>query len=114
MERRKSPRVSVEVKLQLWEDDKVKKRAKGLIKNINLEGLCIETDLPSTVGTNLVFSIDTPYELKFNIYGKIIWQKKIGKVFRYGTKFTKLDITEKPKLYKFILVTMCLNGQKNE
>lgn len=112
MERRKSPRVSVEVNLQLWKDDKIEKRTKGVIKNINLDGLCVDTDFPSDIGTDLVFRLDTPCELKFNIYGKIIWQKKVGKVFRYGTKFTKLDITDKPKLYKFILITVCLNEQE--
>ena len=112
MERRKFPRVSIDVNLQLWKDDKVEKRSKGVIKNINLEGMCIETDFSSPVGADLVFSLDAPSEIKFNIYGKIIWQEKAGKIFRYGTQFTKFDITEKPDLYKFILVTMCLNEQK--
>jgi len=111
-ERRKSPRVPVEVNLSLCRDKKVEQRSKGVIKNITLDGLCVETDLPATIGADLVFSLDTPCEFKFNIFGKIIWQKKIGDLFRYGTRFTKLEITEKPDLYKFILVTMCLNEQK--
>jgi len=111
-ERRKSPRVPVDVELQLWRDDRIEKRARGVIKDITLEGLCVETELSASVGTNLVFMIDVPYEFKFNIYGNIIWVKKIGKVFRYGTKFTDLDITEKPDLYKFVLITMCLNEQR--
>ncbi len=112
MERRKCPRIPVKVNLQLWKDDKIEKKAEGVIKNINLEGLCVETNFPSTVGTDLVFSLNLSNELKLNIYGKIIWQKKIGNVFRYGAQFTKLDITEKPKLYRFILVTVLLNGKK--
>jgi hypothetical protein len=108
-ERRKSPRVPVEVNLRLCRDEKVEKKSKGIIKNITLDGLCVETDLPASVGSDLVFSLDTPCEFKFNIFGKIIWQEKKGDLFRYGTKFTKLEMTEKPDLYKFILVTMCLN-----
>jgi hypothetical protein len=111
-ERRKSPRVPVEVNLTLCQDERVEKKSKGIIKDITLDGLCVETDLPASVGSDLVFSLDMPCEFKFSIFGKIIWQKKIGELFRYGTKFTKLEITEKPDLYKFILVTMCLNEQK--
>jgi hypothetical protein len=111
-ERRKSPRVPVEVNLRLCRDEKVEKKSRGIIKDITLDGLCVETDFAASVGTDLVFSLDTPVEFKFNIFGKIIWQKKIGELFRYGTKFTKLEITEKPDLYKFILVTMCLNEQE--
>ncbi len=111
-ERRKAPRVPVEVNLKLCREERVEKKSKGIIKDITLDGLCVETDLPASVGSDLVFSLDTPCEFKFSIFGKIIWQKKIGEIFRYGTKFTKLEITEKPDLYKFILVTMCLNEQK--
>lgn len=111
-ERRKSPRVPVEVNLRLCKDKKVEKKSRGIIKDITLDGLCVETDFAASVGSDLVFSLATPVEFKFNIFGKIIWQKKIGELFRYGTKFTKLEITEKPDLYKFILVTMCLNEQE--
>lgn len=45
MERRRSPRIPVEVDLQLWRDKKVKKKTKGSIKNLSLEGMCVETDL---------------------------------------------------------------------
>lgn len=110
-ERRESPRVPVEVNLRICRDEKVEQKSKGIIKNITLDGLCVETDLPVSIGSDLVFSLDMPCEFKFNIYGKIIWQKKIGDIFRYGTRFTKLEVTEKPDLYKFILVTMCLNEQ---
>ena len=111
-ERRKSPRVPVGVDLKVCREDEVEKKSRGIIKNITLEGLCVESDLDASVGSDLVFSLDTPYEAKFNIYGKIIWKEATDKNFRYGTKFTKLEITEKPDLYKFILVTMCLNEQK--
>lgn len=111
-ERRKSPRVPVEVNLRLCKDEKVEKRSKGIIKNITLDGLCVETDLLAPVGSDLVFSLDTPCEFKFNIFGKIIWQEKSGDLFIYGTKFTKLEITEKPDLYKFILITMCIHEQQ--
>ncbi|NQT79656.1 MAG: PilZ domain-containing protein [Candidatus Aminicenantes bacterium] len=112
MERRKSPRVPIEVEFQLWKDDKIEKKSKGVIININIEGMCIETDLSSPVGTDLVFSLDALGEFKFNIYGKIVWQEKSGDIIKYGTQFTRLDVTKKPDLYKFILVTMCLNGEK--
>lgn len=111
-ERRKFPRIPVKVNLQLWKDGRIEKKAEGVIKNVNLEGLCVETDFRSAVGTDLVFSLNLSDELKFNIYGKIIWQKKIGDVFRLGAQFTKLDITDKPKLYRFILVTVLLDGKK--
>lgn len=111
-ERRKSPRVPVEVNLKLYEEDKIEQKSRGVIKNITLDGLCVETGLSAPVGSDLVFSLDTPYDFKFSIFGKVVWQEKTGVLFRYGTKFTKLEITEKPDLYKFILVTMCLNEQK--
>ncbi len=112
VERRKSPRFPVEVELQLWKDDRIEKRARGVIRNITLEGLCVETELESSVGANLVFMLDTSCEFKFSIYGNIVWMKKVGKIYRYGTKFTNLGIVEKPDLYKFILITVCLNEQQ--
>jgi hypothetical protein len=112
IERRKSPRVPVKARIQLWKNDRVEKRAKGWIVNINLEGMCIESPLDSSVGTDLVFRLDMPRKLKVNIYGKIIWQKKEGKSFMYGIKFTELDIGEKPKLYQFVLVTLFISEQK--
>lgn len=112
IERRKSPRVPVKARIQLWKNDRVEKRAKGWIVNINLEGMCIESPLDSSVATDLVFRLDMPRKLKVNIYGKIIWQKKEGKSFMYGIKFTELDIGEKPKLYQFVLVTLFISEQK--
>ena len=111
-ERRKSPRVPVKARVQLWKNDRIEKRAKGWIKNINLEGMCIETALDSSRGADLIFSLDLPQKLKANIYGKIIWQKKENKNFRYGIEFTELDIAEKPKLYQFVLVTLFLSEHK--
>lgn len=111
-ERRKSPRVPVKVELQICMADEIEQKSRGFIKNITLDGLCVESDLDASIGSALVFSLDTPYKVKFNIYGKIIWKETSGRNFRYGIKFTRLDITEKPDLYKFILVTMCLNEQK--
>lgn len=106
MERRESPRVPVEVNLQLWKDKKIKKRAKGSIKNISLNGMCVETDLSFRLGSHLVFSLDLPDALKFNLAGKIVWQKKEEETYKYGIKFSDLDITEKPKWYNFILATL--------
>jgi len=112
IERRKSARVGVKARIQLWKDDKVEKVAKGWIVNINLEGMCIETAIDFSIGTDLVFRLDMPQKLKVHIYGKIIWQKKEGESFRYGIKFTELDIAQKPKLYRFVLVTLFLSEQK--
>lgn len=106
MDKRKFPRVPVEVNLQLWKDNKAKKKTKGLIKDITLEGMCIETDLSFASGADLIFSLDLPDKFKFNISGEIVWKKKNGKIFRYGVKFVKLHIAEKPKLYNFILATL--------
>jgi c-di-GMP-binding flagellar brake protein YcgR len=106
MERRKSPRVPVEVDFQLWRHKKVKKKAKGSIKDISLDGMRVETDLSLPIGSDIVFSLDLPAELKFNLNGKIIWQKKEDKTYIYGIKFSELNITEKPKLYNFVLATL--------
>jgi len=106
MERRKSPRVPVEVNFQLWENKKVKEKAKGSIKNISLDGMCIETTLSLRMGSNIVFSLDLPAELKFNLAGKIIWQNEEEEKYIYGVKFSELNITEKPKLYNFVLATL--------
>ena len=106
MERRKSPRVPVEVNFQLWKNKKVKKSAKGSIKNISLDGMRVETDLSLRMGSAVVFSLDLPAELKFNLAGKIVWQKKEEKKYIYGIRFSELNITEKPKLYNFVLATL--------
>jgi hypothetical protein len=112
IERRKSPRVPVKARIELWRNERVEKREKGWITNINLEGMCIETPLGSSVGTDLVFRLDMRQKIKVNIYGKIIWQKEKDKRFIYGIKFTELDIDKKPKLYRFVLVTLFLSEQK--
>lgn len=112
IERRKSARVPVKARIELWKNDRVEKRGKGWIKNINLEGMCIETPLDSSLGTDLVFRLDMPQKIKVNIYGKIIWQKTKNGSFTYGIKFTELDIDQKPKLYRFVLVTLFLSEQK--
>jgi len=112
IERRKFPRVPVKANIQLWKDKRVEKKAKGSIKNINLEGMCIETALNSSVGSDLIFSLDLPDKLKIHIYGKIIWQRKEGDTLRYGIKFTDLDISEKPKLYRFVLVTLFMSEKR--
>ena len=111
-ERRKAPRVLVRVNVQLWEDYKVEKKAKGYIKNICLEGMCVVTNIRFALGTDLIFNLNLPEDLKINIYGKIIWEREDGEVFSYGVKFTELDFREKPKLYRFILVTILLNEKK--
>lgn len=111
-ERRKAPRVLVRVNVQLWEDYKIEKKAKGYIKNICLDGMCVVTSIRFALGTDLIFSLNLSEDLKINIYGKIIWEREDEEVFSYGVKFTELDFREKPKLYRFILVTILLNEKK--
>lgn len=106
MERRKSPRAPVEVNIQLWENKKVKKKARGSIKNISLDGMRVETDLSLRMSSDIIFSFDLAAELKFNLAGKIIWRKKEEKKYIYGIRFSELNITEKPKLYNFVLATL--------
>ncbi len=110
-ERRKSPRILVKVNLQLWEDEKAENRAKGFVKNISLDGMSIVTDVHYPVDSDLVLSLALPDDLKMNIYGKIVWMREIEDLFRYGVKFIELDLREKPKLYKFILVTLYMNDR---
>ncbi len=113
-ERRKSPRILVKVNLQLWEDEKTEKterRTKGFVKNISLDGMSIVTDVHYPVDSDLVLSLALPDDLKMNIYGKIVWMREIEDLYRYGIKFTELDLREKPKLYKFILVTLYMNDR---
>ena len=113
-ERRKSPRILVKVNLQLWEDEKTEKtekRTKGFVKNISLEGMSIVTDVHYPVDSDLVLSLVLPDDIKMNIYGKIVWMREIEDLYRYGIKFTELDLREKPKLYKFILVTLYMNDR---
>ena len=110
-ERRKSPRILVKVNLQLWVDEKAESRAKGFVKNISLEGMSVVTDAHYPVDSDLVLSLTLPDDLKMNIYGKIIWMREIEDLYRYGIKFTELDFREKPKLYRFILVTLYMNDR---
>ena len=112
MERRKIPRVLVRVNVELWENGRMKKKAKGFIKNISLDGMCVATNFQFPVGADLVFCLDLREETKINIYGKIIWQKEVENIYRYGVTFTELDVREKPKLYRFILVTIILDEKK--
>jgi len=111
-ERRKAPRVLVKVNVQLWEDYKLEKKAKGYIKNICLDGMCVVTNIRFSLGTDLIFCLNLSEDLKINIYGKIIWEREDGEVFLYGVNFTELDFREKPKLYRFILVTILMDEKK--
>lgn len=111
-ERRKAPRVLVKVNVQLWEDYKLNKKAKGYIKDICLDGMRVVTNISFSLGTDLIFCLNLSEDLKINIYGKIIWEREDGEVFLYGVNFTELDFREKPKLYRFILVTILMNEKK--
>ena len=66
----------------------------------------VETDLSLRMGSDIIFSLDLPAELKFNLTGKIVWQKKEEEKYTYGVRFSALNITEKPKLYNFVLATL--------
>jgi len=110
-ERRRSPRILVKVNLQLWENEKIEKKTKGFVKNISLEGMSIVTDVHYPVDSDLVLSLILPDDIKLNIYGKISWMREIEDLYRYGIQFTELDLGEKPKLYKFILVTLFMNDR---
>ncbi len=111
-ERRKGPRVRIRVNVQLWEDYKLEKKAKGYIKDICLDGMSVVTNIRFSLGADLIFNLNLPEDLKINIYGKIIWEREDEEVFLYGVKFTELDFREKPKLYRFILVTILINEKK--
>ncbi len=111
-ERRKAPRVLVKVNVQLWEDYKLEKKSKGYIKDICLDGMCVVTNIRFPLGTDLIFNLNLPEDLKINIYGKIIWEREDEEVFLYGVNFTELDFKEKPQLYRFILVTILMNEKK--
>jgi hypothetical protein len=63
------------------------------------------------VDSDLVLSLALPDDLKMNIYGKIVWMREIEDLYRYGIIFTELDLREKPKLYRFILVTLYMNDR---
>ena len=111
-ERRKGPRVLVRVNVQLWEDYKLEKKAKGYIKDICLDGMCVVTNIRFSLGMDLIFNLNLPEDLKINIYGKIIWERENEEVFLYCVNFTELDLGEKPKLYRFVLVTIVVNEKK--
>ncbi len=112
LEKRKAPRVLVRVNVQLWEDYKLGKKAKGYIKDICLDGMCVVTNIRFSLGTDLIFNLNLPEDLKINIYGKIIWEREDEEVFLYGLNFTELDFIEMPKLYRFIRVTILMNEKK--
>ncbi len=112
LEKRKVPRVLVRVNVQLWEDNKLGKKAKGYIKNICLDGMGVVTNIRFSLGTDLIFCLNLSEDLKINIYGKIIWEREDEEVFLYGVNFTELDFREKPKLYRFILVTILMDEKK--
>ena len=111
-DRRKAPRVLVRVNVQLWEDYKMERKEKGYIKNICLDGMCVVTNIRFALDTDLIFNLHLTEDLNINIYGKIIWEREEEEVFSYGVRFTELDFREKPKLYRFILVTILLNEKK--
>ena len=97
-ERRRYPRISTSILINLLDSENKTPKCQGCIRNLSLGGVALESDTKLTVGTNLLLRINIPIE----VLGKIVWIEQYGKSYKYGIKFKKISLFDKLKLKKYI------------
>jgi len=103
VERRKYPRVSMLVLLDLYVDGEINARGRGVITDLSLGGMALETKENFDVGETLVLRFKVVEGVNFAMEGEVVRKDKKLSTTGYGVKFFNIGFKQKIKLRNFIL-----------
>lgn len=99
---RKLKRQPVDLLAGMENRDTIDFRHSTRIKNINLEGMAIETFLPLSIGEKRLFRFFVGSGNHMKIQGRIIWHKPNCNSQIYGVVFTGLNLWKKIQVRRFL------------
>lgn len=74
----------------------------GIIKNISLGGIAVETENELAVGGEFSFAFLLSGRKRIKASGKIIWEYKDKNSNNYGVQFTRIDFLSRFRLKRFM------------
>ncbi|OGS46565.1 MAG: hypothetical protein A2539_01670 [Elusimicrobia bacterium RIFOXYD2_FULL_34_15] len=101
-EQRKHQRVSYNAGVDILVITIQRTLYKGLIKNISLGGLAVETEAAIGIGDECKFSFLLPSKKNIKAVGHIVWEYKDKNSYFYGVQFSKIGFISKFILKHFI------------
>jgi hypothetical protein len=101
-EKRKHPRVVYTANVDILPTANRRILYKGLIKNISLGGIAVETERDLLVGSEHKVSFFLPDKKNIKAVGNIVWEYKDKHSNYYGVQFKSLGFFHKLKLKWFI------------
>lgn len=104
-ERRKFPRVNLELKLKVYDDEKLTRlRAHGcVITNIGKTGISFITHEKFEVGQQFYMQFELMGGLQVVFLGELYWKRGSRMLFSYGVKYIKLSWLSQRNLEKGLL-----------
>ncbi|MEW6555983.1 MAG: PilZ domain-containing protein [Elusimicrobiota bacterium] len=102
IKRRKYPRIVYTAGVDISDVTNRKISYKGIIKNISLGGLAIETENDLPIGGELRFAFLLPNKKNITTIGKVLWEYKDKVSNYYGVQFVLVGFFSRLKLKRFI------------
>lgn len=99
--KRKHPRFNVTIKADIYLAESSILQGKGIVIDISLGGLCIESTAELHLYSTLIIHLKLDPEI-FTFEGEILRKEQKGPVFSYGVKYKGLNLFAKFKLKKRI------------
>lgn len=75
---------------------------KGLVKNISMGGLAVETENELAMGDEFRFAFFLSDKHRIKVLGKIVWEYKDKNSNNYGVQFTRVGFFGRFRLKRFI------------
>ncbi|MDD5688566.1 MAG: PilZ domain-containing protein [Elusimicrobia bacterium] len=102
VEQRKYPRVGYVASVDILPTSDRKVLYKGLIKNISLGGIAVETERDLLMGGEFKFYFLLPSKISIKVVGNVVWEYKDKSSNFYGVQFRTVGLISKFKLKRFI------------
>lgn len=102
-EKRKYVRIPIIILVDLFTTDSSVPKGRACIVDLSLGGLAVETEVELKKDTELFLRINLPGRpTPLEVFAEVVRQQEMGNVFRYGLRYTQLNIFEKFKLKYYI------------
>ncbi|MBN1384879.1 MAG: PilZ domain-containing protein [Elusimicrobia bacterium] len=101
-DKRKYPRVIYTAGVDITSAKNCGISYKGLIKNISLGGIFVETENQLVIGDGLTFTFLLSGKNRVKASGKIVWEYKNENSNYYGVQFTSIGFLSRFRLKRFI------------
>lgn len=102
-ERRKHPRKTLAVYLELYDHNTKTPLGKGFVTNLSEGGLALETRYKINPGEKFLFRFTLPNGWNFDVVGEVVHCSPGILTNAYGVKFLELSPDAQKKLKKYIL-----------